>query len=304
MLDEERTFVKLELRDIDFGKPLPWTIYNGDRVPVRRKGEVIRTRAELDEVMERGAYRLAEERTREGAGILLPEGACRSGEQGRPRASAKDPDAIEFENSRIRIGDPLVLQAETSRYTVRLIGYLRNRSIIVTPPEIEGDLVMIRDGQAFFGRFFSGRSAFAFNTSVLRQTSVPYPHVHLAYPRETKVQVVRHAMRVDVGIIAVVSVQGQAAQASGKIVNLSPTGAGLRSKAVLGKPGDILNLKFRLVVNGIEIVFNLDSEVRNAEENLADPALPFMHGLHFLNVEGAMHVALSAFVYGALLGEA
>lgn len=304
MLDDEHTFVPLQLKDIEFGKPLPWTIYNGDRVPVRRKGQVIGTRAEADEVMERGAYRLEEERSREGAGILVPEGVGRAAERAPAKGPAKDADGIDFEHSRIHIGDPLVLQADTSRYTVRLIGYLKHRSVIVTPPEIDGDLVMIRDGQACLGRFFSGRHAFAFNTSVLRQTSVPYPHVHLAYPREMKVQVVRHAMRVDVGIIAVIVFPGQAGQVSGKIVNLSPTGAGVRSKNALGKPGDVVTLKFRLLVNGVEVVFSLDGEIRNIEESAADPALPFMHGLHFLEVEGAMHVALSAFVYGALLGEA
>ena len=64
--------------------------------------------------------------------------------------------------------------------------------------------MMLRDGQTFVGRFFSGQRAFAFSTALVKQTSVPFPHMHLAYPRDLRVQEVRKSPRIDVQMIAAI----------------------------------------------------------------------------------------------------
>ncbi len=304
MLDDDRKFIRVSADDIDLAKPLRWTLYDGNRQVIREKGGVFQTQAEIESALAIGGYRLPEEGSDEvGNSILRPE---RAGEAAKaaPKAGPRVL-TLAFENSKIRIGDTLVLQSapEAPRFPVRLIGYLRNRSVIVTPPEINGEVVMVRDGQSFVGRFFSGQNAFAFSTSVSKQTSVPYPHIHLAYPRELKVQEVRKSPRVDVGLIAAIEFDGRAGQMAGKIVNLSPTGAGFRAKQSCGQQGERLLLKFKLTINGLDTVINVRCEICSVRELTDEPAMPFLHGVRFIEVEEPTQFALAAYVYGALLGE-
>lgn len=304
MLDDDRKFIRVTADDIDLAKPLRWTLYDGNRQVIREKGRVFETQAEIEAALAIGGYRLPDEAPEElGVGILRPERGSDA-----PKAAAKVAPrvlTIAFENSKIRIGDTLVLQSspEAPRFPVRLIGYLRSRSVIVTPPEVNGEVVMVRDGQSFVGRFFSGQNAFAFSTSVSKQTSVPYPHIHLAYPRELRVQEVRKSPRVDVGLIAAIEFESKAGQTAGKIINISPTGAGFRAKQSCGAQGDKLLLKFKLTINGLDTVINVRSEVCTVREMTEEASMPFLHGIRFIDLEDSTQFALAAFVYGSLLGE-
>ncbi|MDD2885854.1 MAG: flagellar brake protein [Dechloromonas sp.] len=304
MLDDDRKFIRVTADDIELAKPLRWTLYDGNRQIIKEKGGIFGTQADIEAALVIGGYRLPDEASGEvGNAILRPERAVETA-----RAAAKTGSrvlSIAFENSKIRIGDTLVLQSapDQPRFPVRLIGYLRNRSVIVTPPEINGEVVMVRDGQSFVGRFFSGQNAFAFSTSVSKQTSVPYPHIHLAYPRELKVQEVRKSPRVDVSLIAAIEFEGKGGQTAGKLINLSPTGAGFRAKQACGAPGDKFLLKFKLTINGLDTVVNVRSEVCSVREMSEELTMPFLHGVRFVEVEESIQFALSAFVYGSLLGE-
>lgn len=312
MLDEERKYVRIGADDILLAKPLRWDLYDGNRQLIKEKGGVFSTQAEIEEALVLGGYRLFELGNEDAsvAGVVLRPAAA----SGPP--TANDPVRVEarrepkvllipFEKSKIRIGDTLVLQSspDAPRYPVRLIGYLRNRSVIVTPPEVNGEVAMVRDGQSFIGRFFSGQNAFAFSTSVLKQTSVPYPHLHLVYPRELKVQEIRKSPRVDVSLISAVEFEGRGGQAAVRVINLSSTGAGFRAKVALGEQGQKLILKFKLAIHGIDTVVNVRSEICSVRETNEDPAMSFLHGVRFLDVDEPTHFALSAFVYGSLLGE-
>lgn len=222
-----------------------------------------------------------------------------------PRQSSARQAVASLDSSRIQIGDAIVLQttSEAPKLSARLIGYLKNRSVITTQPEIDGELVMLREGQAFTVRFFSGKSVCEFATNILKQTSVPYPLVHLAYPRELKVQEVRRSARIAVDLIAAIEFSGQAGQSSGKLIDLGAHGAGLCAKTALGQKGDFLRLKFKLSIQGVDSYLVLNSEIRNVLKREGDHAMPYLHGLNFSGVESNSQLALSAYVYGRLLGD-
>lgn len=277
----EGNFARVGLGDIEVGQPLRWNLYDANREQVRRQGEVFQTLEAIDELTSAGVYRLltpAERQSRE----------------------------IGFEASRIRVGDAIQLEIspEQPRYVVFLIGYQKNKGVIVTPPQSAGGIVMLREGQAFVGRFFSGQSAYAFSTALVKQTSVPFPHMHLAYPRDLRVQEVRKSPRIDVQMIAAIEfVDREAPQVSGKICNLSATGAALRTRQKLGVVGDKVRLKFKISIQGQETFLSVLSEVRSINENRDDPTMPVLWGLLFIEPDNHAHFALSAYVYGMLLGE-
>lgn len=295
LADEKATYIKVSARDIEVGKPLPWSLYDGNRKLLLKRGYVIENQRQCDILVENGLYRNAYGREMEG-----PRQA--------PAAKPAEDDGLgareaktSLEGSRIRIGDLIQLQSSSSapRYYVKLIGYLKGKGVIVSAPEADGELVMIKEGQSFIARFFSGQNAYAFTANVTRQTSVPFPHIHLSYPREIRGLEVRKGSRINTDLIAAIAMSKgeQIAAASAKIINLSTGGAALRSKTTLGHKGDIINVKFKIDVEDIDSYLVFDSVIRANSYDASDPAMPYFYGIEFVNVEHVMAMALAAYVY-------
>ncbi len=318
LMEDDKRFIRLTLADIDFGKGVRWDIYNGDRQLILRKGEVINTRAEAEAKIQKGWYRLIhvgnedvqEPLVNSGERITRPRpkgGVSNDSNTSSPAESAPAPQKskavdLSLESSRIKIGDPIQLQSsvDQSRYVVRLIGYLKNRGLMVTQPEVHGELVMLREGQSFVGRFFSGQSAYAFSASVAKQTSVPFPHLHLTYPKEIRGMEVRKAARIDVDLISALEATDGGNLLPGKVVNLSLSGAGLRTKQPIADKGQTITLKFKISVLDIDSYLVLLAEVCSVSQSADESNMPYLYGLKFVHMDNMTQLSLAAFVYGRL----
>ena len=295
-IDNQAEFIKVGINDVVVGKPLLYPFYDGNRKLLLKRGFIIESTRQCEMLIERGLYRNVNER---------------ASTAGMPPVAKGAPPAREtittLEASKIRVGDALQMQssAEAPRLVVKLIGYLKNKGLIVTVPESGGEFVMLKDGQSFIVRFFSGQNAYAFTSVVSRQTSVPFPHVHLSYPREVRGLEIRKDSRIDVDLIAaiIIDAEGEAKQGAGKIVNLSTGGAAMRSKTHLGHKSDTINVKFKIVINNIQSFVVFDCAIRTIVEDQADPNMPFLYGIQFVNPEHGMTLAVAAFVYQKLVGE-
>lgn len=214
---------------------------------------------------------------------------------------------LTLEEARLTIGDLISLQAHRSevveRYTVRLIGMSKGRSVLVTTPMVDGHYLLMREGQALILRAFSGRSAYAFPTQILKNVNTPYPYLHLAYPRQVRSLVVRRGARADVRVIcAITHCDGVPVEAAGTIINLSIGGALMTTKTIPGKKGQCLTIKFKCVLNGIEALLELDTVIRaiNVDQS-GDTETPYQIGVQFTDVSAEDSIPLLAFVYQALL---
>lgn len=289
-------FVRLKVADIELGKPLPYPLYDSMRKVLVQRGQIVHTLRQCEQLIDRGLYRNLSERT------LGPPSTV-AAEAPQSRESLTTLDA-----ARIRVGDTLFMQsgAESPRLAVKLIGYLKGRGLITTEPEDHGDVVMLKDGQTFVVRFFSGQNAYAFTTTVARHTTVPYPHVHLAYPREVRGLEIRKGSRIDVELIAAIQmdVDGETRSGSGKFVNMSTGGGALRAKAALGNKGDTISVKFKIEIGDIQSYLVFDAIIRMVSKDDGDLTMPWMHGLQFINPDQNMTLALSAFVYQRLVDDA
>jgi c-di-GMP-binding flagellar brake protein YcgR len=292
---KQESFVKVSVNDVQIGKPLLHPFYDGNRKLLLKRGYVIESIHQCEMLIERGLYRNIHER-------------ATPSEQ--PVASGVPPSRetiTTLEATKIRIGDPLHMQssADAPRLLVKLIGYLKNRGLIVTVPGADGEFVMLKDGQSFVMRFFSGQNAYAFTATVARQTSVPFPHLYLSYPREVRGLEIRKGSRIDVELIAAVTSEGDEGtkSGSGKIVNISTGGGALRSKNPLGSKGDTISIKFKITVSEIQTFIVFDSVIRTITKDAADPNMPYLHGLQFLDPDPSMAMALAAFVYQKIVGE-
>ncbi|MCX7164862.1 MAG: flagellar brake protein [Rhodocyclales bacterium] len=225
-------------------------------------------------------------------------------EQAREQTTEK---YLMLEEARLQIGDLVNLQTQSSdaieRYSVRLLGMSKGRSVLVTTPMIDGKYLLMREGQGFIVRAFSGKSAYAFPTQILKSVNTPYPYLHLAYPREVRSLVVRRGSRADVKVICAVTGYDDATlQAAGTIINLSIGGALMAVKQPLGEKGQRLIIKFKAIVNGIEAMLELNAVIRAINvDQTGETDTPYQLGIQFVDVSAEDSIPLLAFVYQELL---
>lgn len=215
-----------------------------------------------------------------------------------------------LEDIKLQIGDTLQLQSQVGqgggRYYVKLIGYVPGKSLLVTAPLVDGKIALMREGQNFVIRCFSGKNAYAFKSATFKVVNTPFPHLHLMYPREVRGLEVRKGARVHTNIISAIKVLSGAqadSQAAGTVANLSVGGALLIAKNALGDKGDRISLTFRVALQDIESFPSLEAVIRSVSQEPADEGglSRVQHGLEFRDVSQEDRVMLTAFVYQQLL---
>jgi c-di-GMP-binding flagellar brake protein YcgR len=216
-------------------------------------------------------------------------------------------ELITLAEAQLHMGDLVQLQSQSHesdvRYTVALIGLSKGRSVLVTTPKVDGQYLLMREGQPFVLRAFSGKRAIAFSTHIIKSVNTPYPYLHLAYPRQVKTLVVRQGARAAVRIIcAITHCDGLPIEAAGVILNISVGGALMATKEPPAREGQRLVVLFRVVLNGIEVLLELNAIVRaiNLEQS-GDTETPYHLGIQFVDVAPEASVPLLAYVYHELL---
>ena len=223
-------------------------------------------------------------------------------------AAQRTTGAMSLEQIKLNIGDTLQLQfqseSETSRCVVTLIGYLAEQGVIVTTPMLNGSVMMIREGQIFVVRLFSGKTAYAFTAEANKITNVPFPHMHLSYPKEVRGLVVRGSSRARANIICHAAVEGDKGYAC-VARDISIGGALIAARDNMGEVGGKLALKLRVRVNDAEHVLVLNCVIRsvNATRTAADEVPTILHGLSFENVSSQDTLVISTLLYQNLVNE-
>jgi c-di-GMP-binding flagellar brake protein YcgR len=295
-------FMPVRKCDVALGRPLPYSLYDGDRVLLLRAGCIVETQNQLDKLSEKGLYRNPSAPAgRERCDVA--ESAAESA------AGAARESHFALDEIKLAIGEHLQLQGmadgDALRYAVKLIGYCKGKSVIVSTPMVDNKFAFIRDGQSFVVRFFSGKAAYAFATSVFKAANVPYPHLHLTYPSSVRGLVVRRGARARANIIAA-AVDARGKSYAATLSDLSIGGGMLVGSVQIGEVGDTLTLKFRAMLNGEEHYLHPVAIIRSiGTGDGSAEGLPagFHHGLQFVEVPPSETLALTALVYEKLLQE-
>lgn len=289
------SFAQIKPGDLQVGYPVPYPLYDAEKRLLLARGSLLESERQLAQLMERGLFRKLK--------------LASAGEPARAETSEEPGvDICQFDETRLAIGDVMQLQSQAEgdrvRYAVKLIGYLKGRSVIVTTPSVNGQVLLMREGQGFVVRMFSGKSAYAFTTTTLKVANTPFPHLHLVYPKEVRGLMVRKGARVTVDLIAaVVGKDGQSRAAS--LCDLSIGGAMLLSRAELGGKDEPVTVKFRVDVSGVEQYLSIPALIRNVKPEVgAEGGVPrFQHGVQFMVAPDNVQIALSAFVFQTLLDQ-
>ncbi|NOZ53039.1 MAG: flagellar brake protein [Gammaproteobacteria bacterium] len=213
------------------------------------------------------------------------------------------------------IGDILQLQflpnESDIRHYVKVIGYLQEKSLIITTPHIHGKFMLVREGQPAAVRVMSGNQVMAFTANVLRSSVKPYPYLHLSYPREMQAVTVRKAQRVNLRIPAVVSDCSPGAESADQpsepvavdVEDMSTLGALLISPHQLGDVKTLLSITMLLNVVEAEEELALVAVIRNVRprENPDTGKQEYLHGIEFQFADRQESILLHAYVYEKII---
>lgn len=268
---------RLKHDELVVGEALPWDLLDVEGRVLLHRGEVLVAGARLDGLLEGGLYRLDD----------------------TPNAAA--PVDVGLADMLLAPGDILQLQTTGAghgeRYPVRLIGYHRPVSVLVSAPLANGRLVFIKEGQRLLVRGFVGRDAVGYSTRVLKSNLLPFAYLHLAWPDEVQTMRIRSSARVPVDLVcAVITADGQH---SSRMIDLSQGGARLLSRVPIGAPGEQVQLAFRINPGGAEIYLRPRAMIRT----ITDEAGQITTGLEFSDLSEAENLYLSNMVYQYLLRE-
>ncbi|MCW8899291.1 MAG: flagellar brake protein [Gammaproteobacteria bacterium] len=206
---------------------------------------------------------------------------------------------------RQNVGDTLQLQfspnKKDERFYVKLIGFLENKSILVTTPRSDGVPLRIPAEQKFIVRMISGNSAQGFSAQAIHATSHPYPHLHLTYPKDLESITVRKAERVNCKLIVTVqNVESENTTADGRsasMQDISTAGSQLLSNDTLGEVGDTITINSKVNVADIEQYLTISGKIRRAVEKENSKSGKYEYGIEFILLEDKDKLLLHGFVY-------
>lgn len=216
---------------------------------------------------------------------------------------------MESQDLKLRVGESMQLQPrdgdDARRMHVKLIGYLKGASLLVTTPRVGDKVMIIREGQPFVVRMMVGNDIVGFATTVLRVCARPYPYLHLSYPDDDQMQqiTVRQAQRVRLKLFASLKntnpdFAADRAQPA-TIVDMSTGGALVVAPEPLGDLDDEVTLSCAVKIGGAEKLLSLPALIRSVQTEPGDDvgSRGYAHGLQFQLTSQPDTLALHAFVY-------
>lgn len=216
------------------------------------------------------------------------------------------PVAADSADLDLQVGESLQVQFmddETrGQFYVKVVGFLPERSVLVTTPEKDGRPLSVREGRAVLARSYSGEEARGFTCTVLRACTQPYAYLHLSYPSKLETMAERQASRVRSALaVAVRSVgEGGAHDVPAVIRDVSNTGAQLLASANVGRAGDriIIRARFPLDVVGDQAV-DLPALIRNVQEEteVKGSLWRYKCGVEFEPLDTQSTLILRAYLY-------
>lgn len=308
--------------DLQIGKPIPYSIYDKDRVLLLGHGCVIESDTVLHSLREHGMFS-DDSKAPSKAGLLYrpsvlsSQMAANETNERRGRASQDLPIAVAapemegetllpFMETTLRMGDPLQVRFDdgsADRYPVRLIGAVDKRSLLVTHPMAEGRMIYMKDGQLVKIKALRGKFAYSFDTSVLKCQLAPFPYLHLTFPSQVRCAAVRKAHRITLNAVASVGPAGQRSRVACNMKDLSIAGMLVHVPRELAVVGTQVEVAFRLQVSGEPVTFDVPGVIRNAREAEDESSQYRACGLEFAELGRPQRNALQLFIYERMLSD-
>lgn len=302
-MNELEALKPIKHEELNIGKPINQDVYDSWGNLLLVAGSVIENAHQLENLIENGYCNDPLWKDNSAKASLLVATAASSTKPAQAQAQEQNKESVmlDLDSVRWHVGETFYLQVHDNaqiRYTVKLIGFIKNKSILVTAPIVDGKGALIRDGQTFIVRAFPGKKAYAFTASALKLVFSPHPYLHLSYPKLVRCTAIRQGSRATVKIIASVTVGNPEQTAAATLSDLSMGGSSGIIKKPLGKKNDTGVIKFKVNAAGNDEYLTLNIILRSIAptENTDE----FRHGFEFVDVPTQSKLILSAFVHQTL----
>lgn len=296
--------------EIVVGKPPPWPLYDQEHNLLLGPGEIVRDNEHRDVLLAGGACHelsWAVPNNEDGEDSFFAAEEASTEQSGGNKA---DRDYT-FDDMKLKVEDRLQLeppaQLARERFLVKVVGFLRGASLLVTAPIAANGLrLQLMEGEAVVMRSFSGQNAFGFACAVERAIKTPYEYLHLSFPSKIQGIMIRKAPRVKTRIIATVQdiKAGAAEKISALISDISADGASLEARRPLGDKGSTLNLAFRVHLHNIDAYLSVKGVIRAVHSSdVADTSKPSLihHGIEFQDLQPNDSVVLQSMIYQQMI---
>lgn len=277
---------------VPIGKPLPWQLYDRDGYTLFSRGEVIASRSQLEVLA--------------ADGLLRDVDALPQAEETVPWTEFKElppSDIFPPQGIKPQVGERVQLRLlgrdTQTYYLARLIGYIKDQSILLTTPAAAGQRIMVSDGERLEVRMLTGSNIYVFQSEILRVCISPSYYIHLQYPTLVRMQKVRSAPRTRVNLVASVTV-GEGAPEIAEITNLSPDGAQLRIPRDVGRAGSAIRISFQANVDGDKTILILGGVIQHVRRAAPDQGLGtemLEYAVAFTDVSAENRLWLRCLVY-------
>jgi c-di-GMP-binding flagellar brake protein YcgR len=303
MTPKTQFLVPVKKQEIEIGKPLPWAVYDAEHNLLLNHGVIVSTEHQVEVLVQKGLFR---EQPRRASTVTStrPDADKPSDAATKKVESTESSDAL-----KLMPGDSLQLQpmleGQVDRYTVRVIGLMRGKSVLVTAPLVDGKLIFIREAQPFLIRAFSGQNVYAFKARVLKAQHTPFPYLHLSYPDSIQVMRIRKAMRAPAQIIVALSdKEGGRALGAGRFVDISVGGARMHVGRDTPISGESLHIAFKVILDDHEEYITTRALIRSVgEEDDEQGKLVRAVGIQFDALQAQQRLAIMNLVYQHMLKE-
>jgi hypothetical protein len=277
---------------IPLGRPLPWRLYDRNGYILFARGEKVKSLEQLESLLGEGLLR----------DVDAPPQTLETGDWADFIQSANvgifPPNGIKPQP-----GEPvqirLVNRNQQTYYSTRLVGYIKNLSILVTTPMVVGTPLIMAEGEPVEIRMVTGNNIYVFQTAIQSMYTSPTHYMHLEHPAEVRVQKLRKSpwAKTNIGVMVT---DALGAHEIATIINLSPDGAHLRAPRSLGETGKTLRLSFPATMEELATTLELDAKIKHVyapKVTAGSAATMLEYGVAFSNVSAADALWLKALVY-------
>lgn len=225
---------------------------------------------------------------------------------------------VAFDDISIPVGTSVQIEfiSPPGRHTVKVLGRMAGRSLIVSCPRVNGKNIIVRDNQVVNVRLMSATVVCAFSTKIAKSYLEPAAHLHIATPAMVDASEVRQSVRVESRLICSMEPDGGQqsilTSATGMVVDLSTGGCKILSKEDFGSVNQTMKIALNLLIGDYKHILKIECEIRSQEiqmleqlqSSIADNAFlsrmgvefMYVYGIKFNNIEKEQGIPLLAYI--------
>jgi c-di-GMP-binding flagellar brake protein YcgR len=167
-----------------------------------------------------------------------------------------------------------------SKKESQFFGAIEGKGVMVGPFSSDAVQTGLEEGEVCVVRGFTGQYEFSFLSKVLQTFEKPFAYALLAYPAQVDAHLVRQSMRVKTNCPTQVVVPGSGEVLDVELVDISMSGAMIKSPMALATIGECLGIVLHVLFESAPFELHLEAKVCHSNKGTIEDV--YFLGLSFL----------------------